>query len=214
MLRFEWDREISGGGGGAPQRSAMKLKVRVEARDPCPDHGLIDPRSDVCPICHQERPLVGVHENDDLATNQFANWVAANIMPLGTTVTDITGTAHNVSPNTSVLGASLVAGTSGTAATVADHALGVITPGSSGAVSFSGADSSSPATGGGASGTTTFTETITNTSGATVQYNECGIYIITAGFTVMIAHDAPFTGGPFGVSNGGTLRVQYTLTNS
>lgn len=215
MVRFEWGNENLGDLLGSPNRPAIKLKVRVEARDPCPQHGTIDPNSSVCPICGNERPLVGSYEAEDLATNQFANLVAANILPLGTTVHDITNAAHNFNPNTAILGVSLVAGTVGTTATVADYGLGAISVGPWGAIAITQPNSSSPATGAGASGTTTFTQTITNSSGGTIQYNECGMYVITAAFTICIAHDAPFSGGPFGVSgNGGTLQVTYTLTNS
>jgi hypothetical protein len=147
--------------------------------------------------------------DNDLITQQWAQWVGNNIFGVAQTIKDETATGRSETAWATLSALTIQAGTSVTAASVTDTALGTITPGVSGtcAGTLSAISESS-----GTSGSFTITGTITNSSGSTVNYSELGITLNDASAHVfLLTHDV-FTAVP--VSTTGTLAITYTITNS
>jgi hypothetical protein len=171
----------------------MALSVHVEAREP-------------------DGTLIGVYDNPfDLGTKALAQLIQTNILNTAATITDTTDTGRSVSVNSASTVQMIVAGTSNTAATFTDYALNSIASGGT----YGGSNSSgnqAATVNAIASNTFTVTATITNISGSTISYAEVGMAVTVGGHTFLIAHDAPITGGPYTVSNAGTLAVTYTAT--
>jgi len=157
--------------------------------------------------CKCKKKMLGVREGTtNLLTNVFANFFRAAILGTTTTIPDTSNTGRSITKTVDGGIASLAmhAGTTATAATVADYKLGTTTENQ---VSVT----VNAVSGTGSSGT--FTVTATITAGADRAYVECGLYIVTTttGWIFCIAHD---TFAALNVSNTGTLAVTYTFTNS
>lgn len=191
----------------AARAPSLCFKVRVEARDPCPEHGTVDPNRPDCAVCGKPRPLVGVHEKDvDLGTTVLLGIFSANLLATAQTVNDTTATGRSISANSAVSSPTIAAGTGSTAAAVGDTNLQAQSAGSSGSQAIASVVVSGA--------TITITATITNGTAGTIAYDEVGIIVTIGGHTFLLAHDAPLTGGPYNVSVGGTLAVTYTGTVS
>lgn len=138
---------------------------------------------------------------DDLATKQFAQLVQALIFNSTQTIADTSNATHSVANASATTAPTILAGTTGTAATVTDFALGAQTETVAGTVNaYSGS---------GSSGSFTITGTITAT--ADRAYQEVGLRVTNGGNTYLVCHD---TFSTLNVSNTGTLAVTYTLTFS
>ena len=167
----------------------MKTSVSVVARD-------------------KDGNIIGnYYKEDDLETKQFAQIVQNNIFDTAESVTDITNTARSLTVNSASTAPTIVAGTGTTAAAVTDYVLQTPVSGSSGSI----AATINAYSGSGTSGSFTITGTITNTSGATINYSEVGLEVTISTYVFLITHDV-FTA--LGVSNSGTLAITYTLTFS
>lgn len=142
-----------------------------------------------------------------LFTKAHAQFTQLNVYAsnVSGTVLDVTNAARTIAANTATGTINICAGTTGTAAAFADHALGAQSASTSGLTS---------ATVNALSGNAyTITATITNTSGGSINYNEVGIQVTAGGNAFLTAHDAPLSGGPYSVSSPtGTLTVTYTHT--
>ena len=174
-----------------------QVGLRIEARAPCPTHA---PKGEVC-RCMKPFKVV---ERDALATKQFAQMVRALVLT-GTessTVKDTGGTSRTVSNASATSAVTIRAGTTGTAATVTDFALGTETE-------TQASTTINTYSGSGSSGSFTVTGTIT--AGADRAYAEVGLSMVNGGNTFLICHD---TFSTLNVSNTGTLAVTYTLTFS
>lgn len=172
----------------------MKIKVRLEAFEPCPLHA---PTPCDCP-----KVSIGVREKEhDLATTQFAKLVQALILNSTQTITDITSTGRSIANASATTTPTIAAGTTGTAATVADVALGASTETVAATVNATS----------GAGSTCTFTVTGTITAGADRAYTEVGLTVVNAAHTFLICRD---TFSVLNVSNTGTLAVTYSLSFS
>ena len=175
----------------------MCIRLDVKAYAPCVRHAPLG-----VPCECADRVLVG-HETkeDDLATKQFAQFVMALMLNSTQTITDTTNTGRSIANATAVTTPTILAGTSGTAATVLDYALGAQTETASGTVnSYSGSGSSG-----------SFTVTGTITAGADRAYQEVGLRVTSGGNTFLVCRD---TFSTLNVSSSGTLAVTYTLTFS
>lgn len=177
-----------------PQRGAMRVKLEVEGFEPCLLHA---PESCDCP-----KVSVGKYCNDgDLTTQQFAQFVLANIFATTQTpVKDTSNTSRNIPANTAASAVTIVSGTNTTAATVTDVVMGTAAETVAAAMS---AYTSTSSTGG------TFTITGTVTATTARAYTEVGIDITAATFTFLLCHD---TFSVLNVSSSGTLAVTYTIT--
>ena len=146
--------------------------------------------------------LLGTRSKEyDLATKQFAQFVQALMLNSTQTITDTGGVGRSTANASATTAPTILAGTSGTAATVTDTALGTQTETQAGTVnSYSGSGSSG-----------NFTVTGTITAGADRAYAEVGLQVTNATHTFLICHD---TFSVLNVSSGGTLAVTYTLTFS
>lgn len=183
-------------------RGRITIAVKVEARNPCPVHCHDGVYEGGVP-CNCEKPLVGVFEDEyDLGTKQLGQLIMGNILNSGQTITDTGGSARAVAANSACTVPTISAGTSGTAATVADTALGTETE-------TVAAGAPSAGTWSGTSGTFTVAGTVTAT--ANRSYQECGFKVTAATFVFLICHD---TFSTLSVSSGGTLAVTYTWTIS
>jgi hypothetical protein len=188
--------------------AGFKFALHVEARNCCPAHPDHISKGVNCEICGEERPLVGVHDNQlDLGTIQLLWLMMNNLLDTAASaVPDTANVSRSLSVNSAATVPQIVAGTGTTAAAVSDYKLQTQATTTSGYVTAVTANPSGS--------TMVITGTITNTSGGTLAYDEVGIYITVATWVFMLAHDAPLTGGPFNVSNNGTLAVTYTATVS
>lgn len=175
----------------------VKVKVKLEAFAPCPEHG---PQGIPCTCMHKPEHSLGVREkDDDLFTKQFAQFVQALIFNSTQTIADTSNATHSVANASATTAPTILAGTSGTAATVTDVALGTQTETVAGTVNaYSGS---------GASGSFTITGTIVAT--ADRAYQEVGLRVTNGGNSYLVCHD---TFSTLNVSNTGTLAVTYTLT--
>ena len=171
----------------------MKIKVRLEAFAPCSLHA---PQP-----CDCQKVSVGVRDKADLATKQFAQFVQALLLNSTQTISDTTATGRSIANATATTAPTILAGTTSTAATVTDTALGGQTETIAGTVNaYSGSGSSG-----------SFTVTGTITAGADRAYVEVGLRVTNGGNTFLICRD---TFSALNVSNTGTLAVTYTLTFS
>lgn len=170
-------------GFNPPGRGQIKIKLDVRGYDP-------------------DGTLVG-HEckDDDLATKQFAQVVMALVFASTQTIADTSASTHSVANNTATSAVTVLAGTTGTAATVLDTALGAQTE--------TGTTTVNAYSGSGSSGTFTITSTVTAT--ADRAYQEVGLRITIGGNLYLLCHD---TFSTVNVSNTGTLAVTYTITFS
>ena len=165
-------------------KGCMRVCLHVEAKDP-------------------DGTLAGIrHKENDLATAQFAQLIQANILDTAETITDTGGTGRSVTANSAATVPTIAAGTTGTAATVSDTALGTETETQTTVTvnTYSGSGSSG-----------TFTVTGTITAGSARAYQEVGLKVTVGGHVFLICHD---TFSTLNVSSGGTLAVTYTLTLS
>lgn len=185
--------------------SPIEVKFQVKAYAACKRHRRRNARHPE-QHCRCRTKLLGVREGkSNLATNVFAGFVRCGLFGTNTTVTDTgsTGRAITKAIDGGAASLSVGAGTSGTAATVAD-------------VNMTFADSQGSPTvnaisGSGSSGTFTVTGTIT--AGADRAYQEVGIKMTTTtnSWVFLLCRD---TFSTLNVSNTGTLAVTYTITNS
>jgi hypothetical protein len=163
--------------------------------------------------------LTGVYDNpDDRTVTAFAQFIQANL--LVTTPTSLSETLNNVqgvnkassiSTGQAMTTPVIVAGTTATASTFADYALGDGTTNTD--YKTTSYYCNTATTHALSSNTFTITSTITNGGAPAISYAEVGFAITAATFQFLLLHDAPLTGGPFNVSGGGgTLAVTYTLT--
>jgi hypothetical protein len=176
-----------GKGLGVPlrQRSEVGVKVRTKlvARD-------------------RNGRVTGVRYSD-MAVIGLAQFIQANILATAETIKDTGGTNRSISANTSTGTLRVVVGTTGTAPTFTDNALGAQSAGTSGYMS---------ATVNAISGSQfTVTGTITNSSGNSITYAEMGETLVAATYTFLLSHST-FTGLP--VSNGGQLACTDTWSFS
>lgn len=164
-------------------RGNMRIHLDVKAYDP-------------------DGSLVGhVCKDDDLATKQFAQFVMALMLNSTQSINDTTNTTRSIANASATTAPTVLAGTSGTAATVLDYALGAQTETASGTVNaYSGSGSSG-----------SFTVTASVTATATRAYQEVGLRVTNGGNTFLVCRD---TFSTLNVSNGGTLSVTYTITFS
>lgn len=163
-------------------QGGARVGLRIEARD-------------------ADGTLVGLIQRDALATQQFAQLVQLNILDTAETIKDTGGTTHSEAVNTAATAPTISAGTTGTAATVTDNALGAETETVAATINaYSGS---------GSSGSFTVTGTITAT--AARAYQEVGLKVTVNSHVYLICHD---TFSTLNVSSGGTLAVSYTLTFS
>jgi creatinine amidohydrolase/Fe(II)-dependent formamide hydrolase-like protein len=149
--------------------------------------------------------ITGEWCDDDLTTKQLAQLIMANILdtaPGSSAMTDTSGSTHTVTVNSAATLPLIAAGTSGTTATVADHALGTQTETVT-------AVTSTTFTGSGSSGTVMVTGTIT--AGSARAYQEVGIEVTVGSNIYLLTHDTFTT---LNVSSGGTLAVTYMFTFS
>jgi hypothetical protein len=155
----------------------------------------------------------------DLGTLQLAQIMCANMLNSGfgsAAIYDTSGTQRAFSANTAITGVNVVAGTGSgaestghaTAAAVTDYALGAIVSGGQGTQA---ATIAPPSGWSGSSGTFTITANM-NAPGSNMIYYEVGIYITTASYTFMIAHNVNTSG--WSVSTTQYLAVTFTQTIS
>lgn len=146
--------------------------------------------------------ITGTVKRDALATKQFAQLVQLGILATNETIKDTGGTSNSeTTAATTGSAPTVVAGTSGTAATVSDFVLGTQTESQAGTINaYSGSGSSG-----------SFTVTATITAGAARAYQEVGLVVTVNAHTYLICRDTFTT---LNVSSGGTLSVTYTLTFS
>jgi hypothetical protein len=172
----------------------IQIKLGVKAYAPCPIHAPAP--------CECEKVLTGeVVKDHDLATKQFAQFVMALLLNSTQTINDTTATGRSVANASATTAPTILAGTTATAATVTDTALGAQTETQSGTVNaYSGSGSSG-----------SFTVTGTITAGADRAYTEVGLRVTNGGNTFLICRD---TFSTLNVSSSGTLAVTYTLTFS
>lgn len=173
-------------------RGGIDIRLEVEAFAPCPHHA---PLACSCPKASLGRRC----KDGDLATKQFAQLVQALLLNSTQTITDTASATHSVANASATTLPTILAGTTSTAATVTDVALGTQTETVSATVNaYSGS---------GSSGSFTVTGTITAT--ADRAYAEVGLRVTNGGNTYLICRD---TFSTLNVSNTGTLAVTYTLT--
>jgi hypothetical protein len=172
---------------------SVNIRVRIEAYEPCSVHG--------SGSCSCEKTCIGIIEQGDLATKQFAQLIQLNILDSNQTIKDIDGDSNEETANTSSGTITIMAGTDNTAADVTDFSLGAQTETVSGTVnSYSGS---------GVSGGFTVTGTIT--AEANRAYTEVGLGVTVNSSIYLICRDVFST---YNVSDGGTLAVTYTITCS
>jgi hypothetical protein len=149
--------------------------------------------------------------DNDLITQQWAQFVYTQIFGVAGTIKSTTGTGYNNTAWGTLSALTLASGTGATAASVTDYVIQTpVSPAGSG--TCAGTLSAFPSESSGTSGSFTVTGTITNSSGSTITYSELGIEMTDAASHVyLLTHDV-FTGVP--VSNTGTLAITYTITNS
>lgn len=166
-----------------PSTGNMKIKVRVEGFDAAGNS-------------------LGVREkNPDLATKQFAQLIQLNILNTGETIKDTAAASNAESANTAASAPTILAGTGGTAATVADYTMQTQTETVAATINaWSGSGSSG-----------SFTVTGTITAGSNRAYQEVGLRVTVNAHTYLICRD---TFSTLNVSSGGTLAVTYTITFS
>lgn len=163
-------------------QGGVRVGLRIEARD-------------------ADGKLIGIVERDALATQQFAQLIQLNILDTAESIKDTGGTSHSESVNTAATAPTIDAGTTGTAATVTDNALGTETETVAATINaYSGSGSSG-----------SFTVTGTITAGANRAYQEVGLKVTVNTHVYLICHD---TFSTLNVSSGGTLAVTYTITLS
>jgi hypothetical protein len=179
------------------QRGHIRIDLKLEVRDPCPIHAPLGKACTCMPV-RETREIRG-----DLATKQFMQFIQANILVTAETITaedSSTASIGGATPTTTSA-VTIEAGTTGTAATVLDVALGTSTETIAGVVNaYSGSGSSG-----------SFTVTGTVTAGANRAYQEVGLRITAGGKNFLLCHD---TFSTLNVSSGGTLAVTYTITGS
>jgi hypothetical protein len=187
--------------------ATIRLKIRVVAYEPCVRHA---PMPCSCPdkkVVRLPNGQPAVHDNEvDLGTTVLLGIFSCNVIGTGQTVNDTTATGRALAANSAVSAASVVAGTGSTPAAVGDTNLQAQSASTSGVQAITSCVVSGS--------TITIVGTITNGSGSTIAYDEVGLIVTVGGHTFLLAHDAPLTGGPFNVSNGGTLQITYTGTIS
>jgi hypothetical protein len=162
--------------------------------------------------------LVGIYDNPvDRTVTAFAQFIQANLLnttpnSLSETLNNVSGVnkASSVSVNQAVTALVIVAGTTNTASAFADYKLGDGTTNTDYKTTSSYCNAGTVTAI--SSNTFTVTSTISNSSGNAISYAEVGLAATAATFQFLFCHDAPLTGGPFNVSNGGTLAVTYTFT--
>jgi len=179
------------------EKGRMRIKVRLDARDPCPEHGPLGIACGCMPI-RESRQL-----DADLATKQFAQFIQANILAASQTIKAEDASTNSIggAVPTVTSAPTIEAGTTGTAATVVDFALGTQTETVAATVNaYSGS---------GSSGNFTVTGTIVAT--ADRAYQEVGLRITASTKNYLLCHD---TFSTLNVSNTGTLAVTYTITLS
>lgn len=214
-----------------------KIKVEYSSYDPCPIHQGAGPYPEIMladgtlttgvPQCDCPKTLVkkGSHEyyrfpglesvisgsgKVNIFTKQWAQFAQVYLMGnLSTAVSasSVLNTANSgqtIAASNATSTFQVVAGTTGTAAAFTDVKLGAQSASSSGFVTAAQTALSSNAY--------TITGTITNGSGSTISYNEVGIYATANSQIYCWCHDAPLSGGPYSVSNSGTLAITYTHT--
>lgn len=148
--------------------------------------------------------------DEDLITQQWAQFLYTNIFGTAGSIITITGSTVSNSTWGTLSALTIAAGIGTNAASVTDHALGTVETTTSG--TCPGTLSAFPSESSGSSGSFTVTGTITNSTGSTVNYSELGLYINDhLSNTYLLTHDV-FTAVP--VSNTGTLAITYTITNS
>lgn len=192
------------------------LGLDIVARNACSDHP--DPRpAELAALQAWEarrrdpkfcpESIVGIHHDPfDLFCKAFAQMTQLNIISIGSsqTVKDTTNNNRTVTVNAACTLPRVLGGTGSTAAAFADYTMQTFTDNSSyrQAATINAISSN----------TYTVTGTITNTSGSSIAYNEVGIDITNSTWLFLMCHDAPLSGGPYTVSNNGTLAVTYTMT--
>jgi hypothetical protein len=145
-----------------------------------------------------------------LFTKQWAQFAQVYLLAntstavAATSVKNTAAASQTIAASNATSAVNIVAGTTGTAAAFADTALGAQSASTSGTVAATMTAISS--------NIYTVVGTITNGSGSTIAYNEVGIVVTANAQTYLFCHDAPLTGGPYSVSNLGTLLVTYTHT--
>lgn len=181
--------------GQQAEHGNIKIKVKIEAFEPCPIHGPLHEPCD-CP-----KVSAGVREQGDLGTAQLAEFIQALILATTETITDTGGTGRSIANATATSAVTIAAGTGTNAATVTDTNMQTQTETVSGTVNaYSGSGSSG-----------SFTVTGTITAGANRAYAEVGLIITCSTHTFLLCHDSFSV---LNVSNGGTLAVTYTFTIS
>jgi len=150
-----------------------------------------------------------------LSTKQWAQFVQVYLLAnlssavAASSVLNTSNAGQTIASSNSIGTIQIVAGTNGGASTAAaftDYKLVSQSSGSSGFIAAAMTTISG--------NTFTVTGTITNSSGATINYNEVGMYFTANSQVFDVAHDAPLNGSTgFPVSSpSGTMQVTYTYT--
>jgi hypothetical protein len=202
-------------------RGGVKLRVRVVARNPCPEHGYAHSEefnpdgSRVDPLWECSQGIIGVSEGPDIAVNALAQLIQVNILALAAqTIKTVANSAQAISVGDVASAPVVVAGVTSTTPAFTDFALGDGTTNTdyhtTGSYCHAGAVQAI------SSNTFQVTGTIACAVGGGVTYKEVGLAVTithaASPFYFLLAHDLVNSGTGYLVSNGGSLAVTYTGT--
>ena len=193
----------------------LHIGVKIVARNPCPEHGIVHMESDAC-----QKGFVGENYKEyDMGLRGFSAMLIANVFKTATTadIKDTSNVSQTITANSAVTTCQLVAGAGVTAPVFSNY--DVQSTGIAGDPTFDGnspitATVNNTITDNSSNGTFTITGTFTNNYAGNETYGNIGIYITNSVSTFMMAHDQTNGGSGYVVSHLGTVAVTYTITVS
>ncbi len=193
----------------------LKLTCRIVARDPCPTHRYthwdgknVLGETDLNGGCRGG--FIG-ESFGNCSCKAYAQLIQANLHATAETIADVGNSARSISANSASTAVYVVAGTTAAnPAAFTDYALG---DGVTHTDYKSTGNYANTGTVNAISGTAyTITSTITNGSGSSITYKECGLATTVATWQFLHAHDQVNGTTGYTVSASGTLQVTYTST--